>query len=33
LKLLATPGDALPLAQTYLRVIFLGVPGIDAAHC
>jgi putative MATE family efflux protein len=27
LKLLATPGDALPLAQTYLRVIFVGLPG------
>jgi putative MATE family efflux protein len=27
LKLLATPGEALPLAQTYLRVIFVGLPG------
>ncbi|WP_375390470.1 MATE family efflux transporter [uncultured Sphingomonas sp.] len=26
LRALATPGDALPLAQTYLRVIFLGLP-------
>ncbi len=26
LHLLATPGDALPLAQTYLRVIFIGLP-------
>ena len=26
LKLLATPGDAMPLALAYLRVIFLGIP-------
>jgi putative MATE family efflux protein len=26
LRLLATPGDAMPLALAYLRVIFLGVP-------
>jgi len=26
LKLLATPGDAMPLALAYLRVIFLGLP-------
>ncbi|HEX8484234.1 MATE family efflux transporter [Sphingomonas sp.] len=26
LQLLATPGDALPLALSYLRVIFLGLP-------
>ncbi|MBB5709123.1 MATE family efflux transporter [Sphingomonas xinjiangensis] len=26
LRLLATPGDAMPLAQSYLQVIFLGLP-------
>jgi len=28
LRLLATPGDAMPLALAYLRVIFLAMPGI-----
>jgi putative MATE family efflux protein len=28
LQLLATPGDAMPLALAYLRVIFLAMPGI-----
>ena len=28
LRLLATPGDALPLALSYLRVIFIGMPPI-----
>jgi len=28
LRLLATPGDAMPLALAYLRVIFIAMPGI-----